>query len=366
MATPRGRTRAAPTRSDPTAFPPVRVVSGPAFELIAELAAFSSGPARASLESGKTWIREVRALAGADLLRRVDRWAFGLYCELASVALEAGPPYEPDRLVAALHVLPPEALRRRLLGAESAPNQSMVSDGAFDRALAGDPAAQTELRDALGPNRPARQSIDRLLTMAPEAVRADVARIVEAWAARVFPALSTGALSIVARDVAAKERLLATQPGRDVLRAAMTGVDVEPTPSVAEFVLVPTVAMRPFVAPVDWRSIVIFLCSVGDDAFDDDPSAPPRRLVKLMFALGDDTRLRILKVLAGPELTATEIADQLGVDRTSLHHHLGILRSAGLLRIHDDGLRGWRFARAANSDDLASALAHYLGTATPD
>jgi DNA-binding transcriptional ArsR family regulator len=342
------------------------VVSGPAFELIAELAAFASGPARASLESGKTWIREVRALAGAELLERVDRWAFGLYAELASVAFEAGPPYDPGRLVGALRALPPEVLRQRLLGVESVPNQSMVSEGAFDRALAGDPAARTELHVTLGPNRPARQSFDRLLTAAPEAVQADVVSIVEAWAERVFPAFSRDALPIVARDVVAKERQLATRSGRDVLRTAMHGVDVEPTPSVAEFVLVPTVAMRPFVAPVDWRSVVIFLCSVGDDAFDDDPSAPPRRLVKLTFALGDDTRLRILKVLAGSELTATEIADRLGVDRTSLHHHLGILRSAGLLRIHDDGLRGWRFARAAEGGDLAAALAEYLGTAAPD
>ena len=52
------------------AFPPVRVVSGPAFELAAELAAFTSGPARASLDSGKAWIRDVRSLAGHGPLER--------------------------------------------------------------------------------------------------------------------------------------------------------------------------------------------------------------------------------------------------------------------------------------------------------
>ena len=342
-------------------------MSGPVFEVIAELAAFESGPARASLESGKPWIRQVRALAGADLIRRVDRWALGVYAELASIAIEAGPPFDPDRLIQAIRGMPPGRLHRRLLGAESVPSQSMVSRDAFERALAGDPAARAELRDAFGPNPSARRSIDRLLTTAPEVVQAEVADIVEAWAARVFPAFADEALAIVARDVAAKERQLAVLPGREVVRVAMSGVDIEPTPSVAEYLLIPTFAMRPFVAPVDWGSIVMLLCSVADEAFDDDPSAPPRRLVKLAFAVGDETRLRILNALADSELTATEIADRLGADRTSLHHHLGILRSAGLLVIHDDGMRGWRFARAADgAGDLSAALADYLGSERPN
>src|SRR4051812_4942373 len=74
------------------AFPPVQIVTGAAFETIAELAAFNSGPARASLESGKTWIREVRALAGPDLVARAERHSFGVYAELGTITLEASEP----------------------------------------------------------------------------------------------------------------------------------------------------------------------------------------------------------------------------------------------------------------------------------
>jgi DNA-binding transcriptional ArsR family regulator len=129
-----------------------------------------------------------------------------------------------------------------------------------------------------------------------------------------------------------------------------------------EIVVIPTVALRPFLAPVEFESTEVFLCSVADDAFDDDPAAPPRRLVKLAAALGDELRLRILHTLADGELTASEIADRLSVERTSLHHHLGILRSAGLVSIHDDGIHGWRFTRRAGSvDDVGVALSAYLG-----
>src|SRR5262245_45958235 len=100
----------------------VRIVSGPAFEVVAELAAFTSGPARASLESGKPWIREVRARAGTELVHRVSRWGISLYGELISVVLDAGPPYIPEQLVARIRAMPAELFVRHLLGADSASN----------------------------------------------------------------------------------------------------------------------------------------------------------------------------------------------------------------------------------------------------
>jgi DNA-binding transcriptional ArsR family regulator len=238
----------------------------------------------------------------------------------------------------------------------------MVSDGAFDRGLAGDAAARAELRVALGPNRPARQGVDRLLATSAEDVQSEIADIVEEWASTVFPAFATNALAVIARDAEAKERLLAAEPARDVLRISTNGVDFDPPAWVTDIVIVPTVALRPFLAPVEFGSTEIFLCSVADAAFDDDPLAPPRRLVKLAAALGDELRLRILHTLADGELTATEIADRVGVERTSLHHHLGILRSAGLVTIRDDGVHGWRFARRAEGvDGIGTELNEYLG-----
>ena len=366
MTATRARHRSATTTAaDEPPFPPVRIVSGPAFELAAELAAFTSGPARASLESGKPWIRDVRRLAGPELIRRVEGWGFAVYGELASFALETRAPYQPARLVARLRELPADVVRRRFLGAESAPNRAMVSDGAFERGLAGDRAARAELRAILGPNRSARQSIERLLTTPPDDVQSDVASIVETWASKVFPAFERDALDVIARDTMAKERQLSAGPARDVVRAALNGVDVAPPDWAKRLVVVPTVAMRPFVATVENGPIVIYLCSVDDGAFDNDPSAPPRRLVKVATALGDELRLRILHALADGELSASDIADLLGVDRTSLHHHLGILRSAGLVTIHAEGLGRWRYAR--RTDGVAegfAALTGYLGEPT--
>jgi DNA-binding transcriptional ArsR family regulator len=342
-------------------FPPVRIVSGSAFELIAELAAFASGPARPSLESGKPWIREVRTLAGVILIEHVERWGFALYTELASIALEAGPPYEPAPLVDRVRSIRADVLRRRLLGAESPPNRSMVSDGAFDRGLAGDRKARAELRGTLGLYPQARRAIDRLLTSTAEEVQRQVSAIVEAWSTRVYPTYADESRAVVARDVEAKELLFASLPGREALLTATNGIDLDPATWATDVVVIPTVALRPFIAPAEFGSTLIVLSSVADDALEADASAPPRHLVKLTAAIGDELRLRILHVLATDELTASEIAGRLGVERTSLHHHLGILRSAGLLTMRDAGSQGWRYSRRdAHVADVASALVAYL------
>ena len=343
------------------AFPPVRVVSGAAFELIAELAAFASGPARASLESGKPWIRQVRALAGPELIHRVEGWGFAVYSELSSIALETGPPHDVIQLLDRLRALPPDVVRRRLAGAESAPNRTMVSAGAFDRALAGDVAARVELRDALGVNPQGRESINRLLTTSSDDLQADVVSIVKAWASRVLPQFGADALAIIGRDAASKEQLFKMGPARKGLQIATNGVDVDPAAWATNIVVVPTVALRPFIAVVESGSTAIFLCSVADEAYDDDPDAPPRGLVKITTAIGDELRLRILRLLTDEELTASEVATRLGIERTSLHHHLGILRSAGLVAIRDDGFHHWRYSRRdARVSDVGSVLATYL------
>ena len=350
----------------PVSFPPVRVVSGQAFELVAQLAAFTSGPARPSLESGKAWIREVRGLAGPELIRRVERWSFGMYAQLASIALDAGPPYEPAALVKHVRVMPPTALRRLLYGAESIQNRAMVSAGAFDRALAGDAAARAEVRAGLGDDAPERQAMDRLLDTEPTAIRDDVAGIVEAWADRVLPAFWDGARALIERDIEPKEGLLHVTGPKDALRVFTNGVEVDPSEWADEVVVVPTVALRPFIAPVETGTRLTLLCSVADESFDVDPAAPPRRLVQVATALGDELRLRILRELARGEATATEVADRLGVDRTSLHHHLGILRSAGLVSVRAEGVQHWRYSLRPDSvAGAGAALAGYLGTDKP-
>jgi DNA-binding transcriptional ArsR family regulator len=148
------------------------------------------------------------------------------------------------------------------------------------------------------------------------------------------------------------------------LRVATNGVDFDLAGWATEIVVIPSLALRPFIAPVESGSKQLILCSVADEAFDDDPATPPRRLVKVTAALGDEVRLRILHELAAADLTAAELAARIGIERTSLHHHLGVLRSAGLVVARAEGLQSWRYARRSDGiSTVSAALNRYLDSA---
>ena len=53
-------------------------------------------------------------------------------------------------------------------------------------------------------------------------------------------------------------------------------------------------------------------------------------------ALGDEARLRIVKMLFEKERTLQEITERLQLGKSTVHHHLKLLRAAKLVDIHDE------------------------------
>src|SRR5687767_285051 len=91
-----------------------------------------------------------------------------------------------------------------------------------------------------------------------------------------------------------------------------------------------------------------------------------RRLENLeaMFqALGDETRLRILGLLARGETCVCHIHESLRITQPKASRHLAYLRRAGLVEARRDGL--WVHYRLAEADDavldpVRQAVAHAL------
>ena len=72
-----------------------------------------------------------------------------------------------------------------------------------------------------------------------------------------------------------------------------------------------------------------------------------RRLEAFFSALGDTTRLRILKLMNNEELCSCEVMAALELTQPTTSHHLGILERACLLRSRRKGK--WVFYRIASS-----------------
>ncbi len=68
--------------------------------------------------------------------------------------------------------------------------------------------------------------------------------------------------------------------------------------------------------------------------------------ISALRALGDETRLRILRLLLKKRLSVNEISERLQVSEYNISKHLRVMKEAGLLEIEKDGQR--RFYRVVD------------------
>ena len=78
-----------------------------------------------------------------------------------------------------------------------------------------------------------------------------------------------------------------------------------------------------------------------------EDETPYRELEAFFAALGDTTRLKMLRLMADEELCSCEVMAALELTQPTTSHHLGILERAGLLTSKRNGK--WVFYKIANT-----------------
>ena len=220
----------------------------------------------------------------------------------------------------------------RWLYAEHAASHPGMAE-TVDQALAGDPDAAVTLRASVDESKH-RGKLDVLDR--PEAVFEGLLEIIEAWAP-VFGEIEPRVGAILRRDYDLRTGDRESLTGSDLVERTTGGVRIVPESTVSRVILAPSYFSRPFnflLAGDDWRFAAY---PVADAALDLDPLSPPAAVLRLHRALGDATRLRILKLLSEKDLYATEMAELLELSKPTVTHHLAQLRAAGLVTAIEAG-----------------------------
>lgn len=180
------------------------------------------------------------------------------------------------------------------------------------------------------------EMIDTALNTSADRLKDHLIKLLQLWKQEVAGAEDAAKEEILRRDLAAKKGWLrSVSPAETVLRAA--GVEYKPEAGVSRVLLIPHVIYRPWTIEANMIDTQIFYYPVSDASMTagGDPYEPPGQLVQLYKALGDEKRLRALKLIAEQERSLKELTEQLGMGKTTVHHHLAILRGAGLVRVKD-------------------------------
>lgn len=131
---------------------------------------------------------------------------------------------------------------------------------------------------------------------------------------------------------ASKKRLLASSTqATDLFERCTNGLYLEPKEGLKEIILVPSVHMAPLNRLMFLNTTIFTLYSV--DMPEENALQPPKALVRLTKALGDEKRLKILKTIRSTPKTQKDIAKELKISKSHLHYHLTLLRTAGLIRV---------------------------------
>jgi len=344
----------------------VEIEASPAYEFLMTLCAYSDVEHRAEYEVGKEWFDGIRTKASPDLLALVAQFSFqshDVWEHMLALVYNSPAPRDVPTFISYVEAIDPLELRLHLLGYYVREHCRVTSPEITFQAAQGDIEAQKELLKTSFPDDAEWQrTLLWLLSLETSATKNLLVKIFRGWYDEIFRDQESDIMSILTRDVEAKRALKLTLSAEQLIEIA-TGLEYVPEPGIRRIVLVPSYITRPWNSDAEMNDTVIFCYPVAEESISADKNAPPARLIKLAKALADERRLRILKKLAKGSFTLQELAEDQGVAKTTMHHHVITLRSAGLVRMNLSDKR-WSL-RQYMVNNVGELLNTYLGDSSP-
>jgi DNA-binding transcriptional ArsR family regulator len=347
----------------------LQVDACPAYEFVLSLAVWSDAPGHATYDVDKGWFEAIRAQASQPLLQDIEAFARHsdvIWAHLISLAYECPAPRDVPTFLAYAKTIDPMEVRLRLLGYYVRCYRRATPPEVIAAAAAGDHEAQRRFLQTSYPDDAAWQAaLLALLPLTPDETSRRVISILERWYEDVFRPQEPHLLPILERDAEATRLLASTLSVERLVETVCNGWEYVPEPGIRHVLLIPSVVTRPTVHNFDHHEVKIICYPVADESMTPEGDQPPPRLLRLFKALGDELRLRVLKRLSTGQYTLQQLANHFNVSKTLMHHHLVMLRAAGLVHLREGPQKLYSLRR----DTIAAVgplLAKYLEELPPD
>jgi predicted DNA-binding protein YlxM (UPF0122 family) len=158
--------------------------------------------------------------------------------------------------------------------------------------------------------------------------------VMNEWYEAVIKKDSEKLNTILRTDYNLKKQMSEKMTPEELVEWSTGGVPYIPEPSVNNVLLIPQYIYRPWNIEADIEGTKVFYYPIANESISpNDRYTPNNFLVLKHKALGDEVRMRIVKLLYEDDRTLQDITTQLNIGKSTIHHHLKILRAAKLVDI---------------------------------
>lgn len=208
-------------------------------------------------------------------------------------------------------------------------------EDARQRAACGDEQAIAELLEATRGHQFFPRYIEFVANVPTEELRQHLLRVMNGWFEEIVAPDLDNLTGILQRDLADKQSMCARMEPDQFVEWCTGGIRYLPEPSVSRVLLIPHVIYRPWNVQGKIPGTQVYYYPVADESLTEetDPYRPPTMLVQTYKALGDENRMRIVKLLFEQDRTLQELTEQLDLAKSTIHHHLSLLRAAKLVKV---------------------------------
>lgn len=305
------------------------------------------------LPEDRGWLQESRAAVQTEVGdTETARACVGFVSEVSRLLVVRPEIKTARHVVAAVDQLSDAELLECLFGELL---ESAEVAGFARKALNGDAEAYAALGDQLEHWKGHSVMPETLAELAPGA-----RQVLHAWLPR-FEQAEVRVGRMLDRDVAGRHADDAITDPLGFVEKATNGIRMVPEQKTRRIVLAPSYFGRPYNSLIKVGEITLVCYPIADSALGaGGRAAPPVATLRLYRALGDESRLRILRLLAERDRYLTELATELDLSKPTVSHHLAQLRSAGLVTMTEQGNLTYYTLRRDRAEQAGPELSAFL------
>jgi DNA-binding transcriptional ArsR family regulator len=180
------------------------------------------------------------------------------------------------------------------------------------------------------------QYVNYIFHVDPDELKKHLISVMSGWFHAVVKPSLKNINEILETDYKSKLNMGETLRSEQLVEWATGGINYLPEPSVHKVLLIPQYIYRPWNIEADIEGVKVFYYPVSNKSLSpEDKYMPSNFMVQKYKALGDEARLKIVKILFEKERSLQEITELLGMGKSTVHHHLKLLRASRLVEIKD-------------------------------